>query len=219
MRLNRALVGLGVVAAHMLLLSLLWTIAHQALPNRSNKQATRPDRSPSIVFLLEPNAPAAIKPRRDAPHPDAQRAQADPKRDTAVPTPVYGSEVSNAAALSNAASVPLTTGGASAEVPKQSGSSLNLTLSPEALKSLAAPGLASKSPFHGRLPATMESKIAEAAAETGPWTEEVIDHDHIRYRRGTTCITSERPEIAKIDPFSNWARNVPWLRGRPTECH
>jgi hypothetical protein len=131
---------------------------------------------------------------------------------------IQGDEVSNAAALSSTVVLPLNTGQTPAEVPKPMGSSLNLTLSREALKSLP-PSLAASSPFHGRLPATMESKIAEVAAETGPWTEEVIDHDHVRYRRGTTCIISERPEIAKIDPFSNWARNVPWLTGRPSECH
>lgn len=213
---KRALVFLGVLSAHMLLLSWLWTIAHQALPNRVGKQAMFPDRSPSIVFLLEPNAPAVTKPRRDAIRPDTHRTQTDSQPETA---PVYGNEVSNAAALSNSTLVPLATGAASVELSKPSGSGLNLTLSPEALKSLAAPVLASKSPFHGRLPATMESKIAEAAAETGPWTEERIDTDHIRLRRGTTCVILSRPEAANIDPFSNSIRNLPWAASRPSECH
>jgi hypothetical protein len=95
---------------------------------------------------------------------------------------------------------------------------LNLTLSREALKSVA-PGLAARSPFQGRLPATMESKIAEAAAETGPWTEERLDNDHVRFRRGTTCVTFSRPEIAKIDAISDWVRNIPWAADRPSECH
>jgi hypothetical protein len=215
MRLNRVLIVLSVVLAHMALLNVLWTTVHQAPPSRSNKPVVRLDRTPSIVFLLEPNAPAAIKPRRDATHPDARSAQTEPLRDTAA---VYGNEVSNAAALSNSALVPKTVGEASAEGSKPSGSSLNLTLSPQALKSLATPGLASKSPFHGRLPATMESKIAEAAAETGPWTEEVIDHDNIRLRRGTTCVTVSRPEIAKIDPFSNSIGSLPWAASQPFEC-
>jgi hypothetical protein len=217
MRLNRALIVLLVVAIHMLLLSWLWILGHQALPNRLNGQVLRPDRSSSIVFLLEPSAPAAIKLRRDAPHQASHPMPANPERDTVTPTPVYGNEVSNAAALSLATSSSLTTGGTSAEVPKQLGSSLNLTLSPEVLKSLAAPGLAARTPFQARLPATMESKIAEAAAETGPWTEEVIDHDHIRLRRGTTCVTLSRPEIAKIDPFSDSIRRIPWA-GSFSQC-
>jgi hypothetical protein len=85
-----------------------------------------------------------------------------------------------------------------------------LTLSREALKSLAALGLAARSPFQGRLPATVERAIAEVAAETGPWTEERIDFDHIRLRRGTTCVMLSRPEIAKIDPFSDSIGRISW---------
>ena len=62
----------------------------------------------------------------------------------------------------------------------------------------------------GRLPATVERQIAGAAAEAGPWTEERIDLDHIRLRRGNTCIVLSRPEIAKMDPFSDSARRMPW---------
>lgn len=114
---------------------------------------------------------------------------------------------------------PLTTDGnapvpsaeiASATPPKPPLSPLKLSLSREALKSLAAPGLADRFPFQGRLPVTVESQIAEVAAETGPWTEERIDADHIRLRRGTTCVVLSRPEIAKIDPFNDAMRRMPW---------
>jgi hypothetical protein len=143
---------------------------------------------------------------------------------TTVPQPVYGSAVSNAAALSSASSVPLTTGdgaatpsagSASTEV---SGPRLNLTLSREALKTAAAPGLAARSPFQGRLPVTVERKIAEAAAETGPWIEERIDADHFRLRRGTTCVILSRPQIATIDPFNDALRRLPWGASLPSEC-
>jgi hypothetical protein len=218
--LQRALIVVAVLAAHMLLLSVLWTVAHQALPDRPNSQVARPDRSPTIVYLLESPAPAVIQPPPDQAHQDARPTRAERKGDSAVAPVIQGDEVSNTAALSSAVVSPLSTGQTPAEVPKPSGSSLNLTLSREALKSLP-PSLAASSPFRRRLPVTVESKIAEAAAETGPWTEERLDNDHIRLRRGTTCTTISRPEIAKIDPFSSSIRNLPWAADipPPTECH
>lgn len=208
--LSRALIVSVVVVIHLLVLKVLWRAVNQALPNRPGSQVARPEQSKTIVFLLEPNAPAAINHRRGEPHPDARPRRADRMRENAVPEPVYGSEVSNAAAMPSA-------GAASVEVPKQSGSTLNLPLSREALKSIA-PGLAARSPFQGRLPVTVERRIAEAAAETGPWTEERIDLDHIRLRRGTTCVILSRSQIANIDPFSDSIRRLPWAASLPSEC-
>lgn len=220
MNLNRTLIVVGVVAGHMLLLSWLWTVVHQSLPNRlnrSNDLVARPNHAPTIVFLLTPPAPAATKLRRDQTREDAHPTRAEPKHDSAVQVSVQGDELSNAAALSNAALLPSSTGDNVAEIPKQAGSSLNLTLSREALKSLP-PSLTASSPLQGRLPVTMERKIAEAAAATGPWTEERLDNDHIRFRRGTTCVTYSRPEIAKIDPFSDSISRQPWSASLPSEC-
>ena len=100
---------------------------------------------------------------------------------------------------------------ASAEPPTPAASGLNLVLSGKALSSLAAPGLAARSAFQGRLPATVERQIADAFAQTGPWTEERLDIDHIRYRRGNTCITMSRPKAAMVDPFSDSIRRLPWF--------
>jgi hypothetical protein len=213
MSINRALIVLAVVAIHVLLLGVLWQAMHQPLRNRPSSQVARSDRSQTIVFLLEPYESAAIKPRRDEARPDARRTHADRVQNAAVPMQVYGSEVSNAAALTSAP----TPGDTSAEVPKQLGSALNLSLSRETLKTLV-PGLAARSPFQGRLPVTVERKIAEAAAETGPWTEERIDADHILLRRGTTCVMVSRPQIAKIDPFSDSIGRLPWGVSQPSEC-
>lgn len=207
---------LVVVAIHVLLLSLLWKAVHQALPSRPSSKVAHPDHSQTIVFLLEPYAPAAIKSGRDEAQLDAHPTQVRPKRSehethAAVLAPVYGSEGSNAAAMPSATA-------ASVEVPKQLGSTLNLTLSPEALKSLSTLGLVARTPFQARLPVTVERKIAEAAAETGPWTEERIDPDHIRLRRGTTCVMLSRPQIANIDPFSDSISRLPWGASQPSEC-
>jgi hypothetical protein len=93
---------------------------------------------------------------------------------------------------------------------KQTGAALNLDLSPGALKLLAAPSLAGRTPYQGKLPATIERQIAAAAAETGSWTEERIDIDHIRLRRGNTCVILSRPASARIDPFNESMRRMPW---------
>jgi hypothetical protein len=95
---------------------------------------------------------------------------------------------------------------------------LNLTLSPGALKSLAAPGYAAQSPFQGRVPDTMERLVANAFAETGPWTEERIDQDHIRLRRGNTCIDTERPEEARINTMNSASASLPWRASKPYRC-
>jgi len=224
MRFNRTLIVVGVVAGHVLLLNWLWTVVHQPQPGRLNRtidQVARPHRAPTVVYLLAPLAPAAMERRPEQAHQVARSSRTGPKHHRVVPVPVpvpvQGDDRTNAAALSNAALLPHAIGDSSAEVSKQVGSGLNLTLSREALKSLT-PGLAASSPFQGRLPVTIEGKIAEAAAATGPWTEERLDNDRIRFRRGTTCVTFSRPEITKIDPFSESINRQPWNAAHPSEC-
>jgi len=220
-KLSRALVLALVVAIHLLLLKIPWPALRQALPNQPSKQVAPPDRSQTIVFLLEPSQPLATKPQRADPQPEARPTHRDRAHDSAVSAPVYGNEVSNAAAMAATASVAPTTSppavAVSDDAPKPMGPSLNLTLSREALKSLA-PGLAARSPFQGSLPATVERGISQAAAETGSWTEERVDIDRIRLRRGTTCVTLSRPQIAKIDPFSDSSQRLPWAASQPAEC-
>lgn len=96
------------------------------------------------------------------------------------------------------------------QTPSGAQDSLNLGLSRKDLTALAPSGPAASSPFHGRLPATVEHIIANAAAGSGPWSEERIDNDHIRLRRGNTCVMMERPQAAALDPFSDAARRIPW---------
>lgn len=89
-------------------------------------------------------------------------------------------------------------------------STLQLDLSRKALSALAAPGFATQTPFQVRLPATVERQVAQAFAESGPWTEERVDNDHVRLRRGNTCVMMERPQAAILDPFSEAAQRLPW---------
>ncbi len=96
---------------------------------------------------------------------------------------------------------------------------LNLNLSRKDINSAAPRSFAEQSPFRGRLPKTVERQIASAAAETGPWTEERLDNDRIRFRRGNTCMTAQRPRAASIDPFSESAARIPWRMSTLEECN
>jgi hypothetical protein len=80
-----------------------------------------------------------------------------------------------------------------------------------------APSPAAQSPFHAKEAMTVESQIASVLTDKGPWAEERIDDDHIRMRRGTTCVIFERPRSAIIDPFSDAAQRIPWA-GQKTKC-
>ncbi|MEI6601684.1 MAG: hypothetical protein WCN21_14475 [Comamonadaceae bacterium] len=198
-RLRQVGVGSAVVGLHLLLVLAWSTFGNHSRPPQTNVAVATvavwlPTLSTEPVTLAHPQraSPRDLSVRRD---------RDDPERSSAAPLaapPTDDAEAMPSAALT------------ATEVPKALGSALNLALSREAQKFLAAPGLAARSLFHGRLPATVESQIAEAAAETGPWTEERIDSDHIRLRRGTTCVMLTRPRIVTIDPFTDSLRRIPW---------
>ena len=194
-------VSLLVLALHLLAVLAWW---HQV----RDTQAPRKGMDFSSVAVWLPAFPELLaQPEKLADRQSARSPDASRRRDSnieqqavAVTDPLAFGAVAMPSAASTWAVAP--TPGASA---------LNLTLSPKALKSLATPRLAEQSPFHGRLPATIERQIASAAAESGPWTEEILDHDHVRYRRGNTCVLIERPYAAKIDPFSDSMQSLPWI--------
>jgi hypothetical protein len=108
--------------------------------------------------------------------------------------------------------------GAVALAPAASAPALDLTLSRKALTALAPRSFADKSPFHGRLPATVEQQVSLAFSERGPWTEERVDINHIRFRRGNTCIMMERSQAAQLFPFEESASRIPWRAGEPKPC-
>jgi len=87
---------------------------------------------------------------------------------------------------------------------------LNLSLSREAMRALppaSAPWLPS-----ARLPFTAEQRIAKtlAANGSGPWVEERVDADHVRFRSGDQCITYTRSQSAALFPFDDAAQRTPW---------
>ena len=201
---RQAGVGLVVVGLHLMGLLAWWTMgsAMRAYPS--------PVVAPSVAVWL----PAL----------STEYAKRLTREPTSPPEPLRRgdtTEHSRAAVLAlpaanSAAAVP-SADSASAEAPTAPAPALNLTLSRQALATLVAPSFADRSPYHGRLPMTVERQIAAAAAETGPWTEERIDNDHVRLRRGTTCVMMERPQAAIIDPFSDAARRLPW-RASVSQC-
>lgn len=200
--LRQAGVGVAVGGLHLLLVLAWWTVRPDMRPPRKDV-----DVAPVTVWLrglptLSAEPVKLERPQRvSRPGRSVRRHRDDPERNSSASV---GSLTTDGASAMPSSEI------ASATQPKQLGSTLNLALSREELKSLAALGLAARTPFQGRLPITVERQIAEVAAQTGPWTEERIDADHIRLRRGTTCVMLSRPEIAKIDPFSDSARRMPW---------
>ena len=204
---RQAGVGLVVVGLHLLGLLAWWTMgsAMRAYPS--------PVLAPSVAVWL-PALPALsteyakrLRPE-SAPPPDPQRRgdTTEHSRAAVLALPAADSAVAAPSAES-----------ASTEAPTAPAPALNLTLSRQAQASLAAPSFVDRSPFHGRLPMTVERQIAAAAAETGPWAEERIDNDHFRLRRGTTCVMMERPRAAILDPFNEAAQRLPW-RASGSKC-
>jgi len=204
---RQAGVGLVVVGVHLMGLLAWWTMgsAMRAYPS--------PVLAPSVAVWL-PALPALsteyAKRLRAEPTPPPDRLRrADTTQHSRAAGLALPAENSSVAAPSAES--------ASAEVQPSPAPALNLTLSRQALATLAAPSFADRSPFHGRLPMTVERQIAAAAAESGPWTEERIDNDHFRLRRGTTCVMMERPRAAILDPFNEAAQRLPW-RASGSKC-
>jgi hypothetical protein len=113
---------------------------------------------------------------------------------------------------------PASSGSTASMEPNTSQTPLNLNLSPMDLKNKSALSAAAMSPFHAPLPKTVETQIASAFSNSGPWVEERIDDDHIRMRRGNTCVTVERSLAERLDAFSDYARRIPWMVGNPYKC-
>lgn len=202
-RVRQVSVGSVVVGLHLLAVLGWWTLARDLQPNRKGEEV-----APITIWL--PGLPelsteqAKLVNRQHLPSSELSR-----RRDRDNTERTSGAALTTAPTF-DAAVMPAAES-ASAEVPTPPASALNLTLSRKALTSLVAPSIAAQSPFHGPLPATIERQIADVAAESGPWTDEIIDSDHVRLRRGTTCVMLERPEAAMLDPFSDAMRRIPWV--------
>ena len=87
---------------------------------------------------------------------------------------------------------------------------LNLALPPKDSGRHRPPRFSEQAEFQGRKPETKEETFAQALGDTGPWIEERIDNDHIRFRRGNTCIMMERSATERLMPMDEGSRRVPW---------
>lgn len=195
-RLSQASVGLVIAGLHVGGVLVWWG------NGRDMKLATSPERLPTIaVWLPAPPKPDAAQAQRLA---RTQVATGPSRlRDAHQPAPVAPPNPFDNA--KQEAQNTLAEQAAPAATPP-----LNLTLTRKDIASVAPPSFAERSPFHGRLPMTVERQIASVAAQSGPWTEERIDNDNLRLRRGNTCIMMQRPRAASIDPFNEASGRLPW---------
>lgn len=208
-RARQVSVGLVVAGLHVLGVLAWWTLERGV---QSPRNGLVPD--PITVWLPRLVTPFAERDKRVA-----RKETPPPQRSPLDATPRRNSEATLAEPpIADAAAAPPSPQSAAVQAPTAPASALNLTLSRKALAPLAAPSFADKSPFHRRLPATVEQQVALAFAEAGPWAEERIDDDHIRFRRGNTCVIVQRPRAATIDPFSEAAGRIPWRATEPQAC-
>lgn len=220
-RTSRASIGLLVVGLHVAGVVAWWT-AERGMQWVRNNEARLPSIAVWLPALPEPDNAKHLQAATPQQRPQDPSGPLRPHNDNSS-SPVEPSrtvDATTAPAAGNGVYVPMESGGpVDAPSPNPTGPALNLNLSRKAITSVAPPSFAEQSPFRGRLPATVERQIATAAAETGPWTEERIDNDHIRFRRGNTCVMMQRPRIATLDPFNEAMARVPWRSSAPEECH
>ncbi len=211
-RTSQASVGLVVLGLHLAGVLVWWTAGQHSSMRMARVETRLPSISVSLPVLAKPDTEQARRPQRMQ-DPTATTRQ----RDTTKPAdPRFTADVATAPTASGL-SIPLEPS-SPAEAQTPGAPALNLNLSRKDISSTAPRSFAEQSPFRGRLPKTVERQIASAAAETGPWTEERIDNDRIRFRRGNTCVTIQRPRAASIDPFSEAAGRIPWRSSKPEEC-
>nr|WP_315488908.1 hypothetical protein [uncultured Rhodoferax sp.] len=211
-RTRQASVGLVVLGLHLAGVLVWWTVGQHSSMRMARVETRLPSISVSLPVLAKPDTEQARRPQRMQ-DPTATTRQ----RDTTKPAdPRFTADVATAPSASGI-SIPLEPS-SPAEEQTPGAPALNLNLSRKDISSTAPRSFAEQSPFRGRLPKTVERQIANAAAETGPWTEERLDYNRIRFRRGNTCLTMHRPNPVSIDPLSEAAGPGAWLTPGPEEC-
>ena len=211
-RSSQASVGLVVLGLQLAAVLAWWTATEHTSMRMVRVESRLASISVSLPALIALGTEQALRPRRvQGP------TSATHQRDTAKPA--GPSDAADPATEPTASGVSMPSEPSSPAQAQTPGTpALNLNLSRKDIASTAPRSFAEQSAFRGRLPKTVERQIASAAAETGPWTEERIDNDHIRFRRGNTCYMVQRPRAASLDPFSEAAGRLPWRSSKPEEC-
>lgn len=207
-RASQASIGLVVVGLHLFGVLVWWTAERGMHWVRSDEQ-----RLATIAVWLPTLAAIDTKHKKPVAPRQRDNSPAEPRHTQNSTTTSASTGISAPALTEQNGSVAVQSSPQTQTEPP-----LNLNLSRKAIASVAPPSFAERSPFRGRLPVTVERLIASAAAETGAWTEERLDNDHIRFRRGNTCVTMQRPRAASIDPFSEAAARIPWRTSGEEQC-
>jgi len=211
-RLSQASVGLVVLGLHLAGMLVWWTA------ERYNMRMVLVDARRQTISIWLPSLPVSESEQVREPKRAQDPAATVSKSDTKVPAePSYTADTTTAPTASGMSPRSGEISPNEAETPGVP--ALNLNLSRRDISSVAPRSFAEQSPFRGRLPKTVERQVASAAAETGPWTEERIDNDRIRFRRGNTCVMVQRPRAAIIDPLSEAAASIPWRGSKPEVCN
>jgi len=216
-RLSKASVGLVIAGLHLAGVVVWWSARHgmQLAPDEAQPPSVAVwlPALPTLTKLAKPELEPTRRAQRPQ-EPTGARSQRDNRKPS---TPDYIADATTAPSSSGVALPVEARGSTEAQAP--SAPALNLTLSRKDIASVAPRSFAEQSPFRGRLPKTVERQIASAAAESGPWVEERIDNDHIRFRRGNTCFTMQRPRAASIDPMNEASARMPWRKGEAEACN
>lgn len=197
----------AVLLAHLGLAGLLWRSLADVLREAARPDgpvavwlhggATVPDRPAPAAAPRLPAHPPALLPRRSDPIPAAAPAQAATEP-VADPAPIRGP---------GDAVVP--------PVPAEPAAlPLRLTLPRAAVAASAPPQAGAARPA---VPWTVESRIA-AALGSGPWIEERLGEDQVRFRQGERCVTLKRPRHAGLDPFNASMHATPWISAGVEPC-
>ena len=161
---------------------------------------------------------AAPQPARPA-RPLARRLPEAASESVAASATRFAAPGADAAAAAAAAAMPppsTDSAAVPAVVAPQAG--LNLSLPRSAAAPWRQRNPAVDAQIGGRAPDTVESRIAAAAANTGPWVQERIGNDRILMRRGDTCFNLDRPRAAQLFPFDQSSQRLPWMASQPFRC-
>ena len=221
---------LSVALVLLLHLGLLLVLQGLHMP-APRQQASSPRLAPTVLVLLPPLQAQ----RKTSPQPESKRppspartlaslsqAAAPPLAAEPVPAAISPNPQTGPASLiaqpPSASSQATLTAAPLAAVAPAASKPLNLSLSREAMRALPAASAPLLPP--PRLPLTAEQQIANTlvAYGNGPWVEERLDSEHVRFRRGDRCITYTRSQTAGLFPFDAAAQRTPWRSSGIQAC-
>ncbi len=193
---------------HVLLALLLWK-----QPVWADRTSPVVDRPPLVVTLwqrvrettLAPQPPTTLRRREQPsqPQPKAPEPQAItlPTASTPAPTPADAAPAGTPPA--DLIAPPAMQASKDPAAPR-----LNLALPRGASAPWRQRNPALDDPRSNTAKLSMEQKLANAMGGDGTWTEERVDLDHVRYRRGDQCIIATRTRAGQLELANGAFRNA-----------